>query len=168
MFHMGGGVKFLMQNIPSSWLEGQTLDYLGVFDRFVDNIVSIQKVIKFTYSTLLEDVYLISEFVFDKVFQKTLKIWTGKIFICVILNVVLILVFYPFISRSSIMHLLSITSCLNLKGRSLQIVCFFVKSEHFPKTITHFFCDCILLRGYCTPARKLACFANFLLHREEN
>ena len=24
------------------------------------------------------------------------------------------------------------------------------------------------LRGYCTPARKLACFSSFLLHREEN
>ena len=26
----------------------------------------------------------------------------------------------------------------------------------------------VRLRGYCTPARKLACFANFLLHRYEN
>ena len=43
-----------MQNIPSSCLEGQNFDCLDVFDRIVDNIVSIQKVPKFTYSTLLE------------------------------------------------------------------------------------------------------------------
>ena len=43
-----------MQNIPSSWLEGQNFDCLDVFDRIVDNIISIQKVLKFTYSTLLE------------------------------------------------------------------------------------------------------------------
>ena len=49
--------NFLMQklqNIPSSWLEGQNFDCLDVSDRIVDNIVSIQKVPKFTYSTLLE------------------------------------------------------------------------------------------------------------------
>ena len=47
------------------------------------------------------NVYLISVFAFGKFFQKkTLKTWTGKIFICVILNVVLILVFDLFISKS--------------------------------------------------------------------
>ena len=43
-----------MKNIPSSWIEGQNFDCLDVFDRIVDNIFSIKKVPKFTYSTLLE------------------------------------------------------------------------------------------------------------------
>ena len=79
---------------------------------------------KFTYSTLLRNVYLISVFAFDKNFQKkTLKTWTGKIFICVILNVVLILVFDLFISKSSIiMQMLLKTSYLESKGRIPQIV----------------------------------------------
>ena len=43
-----------MQNIPSSWLEGQNLNCLNVFDRIVDNIVSTQKVPRISYSTLFE------------------------------------------------------------------------------------------------------------------
>ena len=74
------------------------------------------------------NVNLISVFAFGKIFQKTLKTWTGKIFICVILNVVLILVFDLFISKSSIMQMLLETSCLESRGRIPQIVFFVIIS----------------------------------------
>ena len=43
-----------MQNIPSSWLEGQNFNCLDVFDRIVDNIVSIQKVPKYLFHSSRE------------------------------------------------------------------------------------------------------------------
>ena len=51
-----------------------------------------------------------------------------------------------------------------------QVIRFIVKVRYCKSRILELikFCTLLILRGYCTPARKLACFACFLLHREEN
>ena len=45
---------FLMKNVPSPWLQGQKLKGLDIFERLVDNLISIPKVSKHAYSILME------------------------------------------------------------------------------------------------------------------
>ena len=71
MFHIGEEKVWFFNAKYSQFMAwGSEFWLFGCFYRIVDNIVSIQKVPKFTYSTLLRNVYLISVFAFDKIFQK--------------------------------------------------------------------------------------------------
>ena len=46
--------NFLMQHIPSPWLEGQNHQSLEVFDCIFNNLISIQKIPRYAYSILFE------------------------------------------------------------------------------------------------------------------
>ena len=101
-----------MQNIPSSWLEGQNLNCLNVFDRIVDNIVSTQKVPRISYSTLFEKCAPDKRICFwqDLSEEDPEHLdWED-----IHLRSLLILVLDPFISRSFIMLLLLMNFCLKL------------------------------------------------------
>ena len=136
--------NFLMQNIPGSFLQGQKPNGLDMFDRIFDTLISTQKVPRYAYGILRNNLLPDKRTIFwenlsddpEELDWEKIHLANFKCSIDTRLRTFYFKIFHNAIAFNDFLFKIKRTDSPN---------CCFCKK--FPETIIHFFCECEIARS---------------------